>query len=174
MNINIKICNAIFLLLFASCTSQTIQRTEQNAGSIESLHKDSTVKRFQPQLEDLTYHPVILPGFFESRTPLIAEPWVVELKNPENISDESETVSMIVDGFRVQVYSGKDRSVARIIESKLKKNYDLNVYFLYEAPFYKVRIGNFENRNSAARFGMDMRKNGYRDAWVVKSRVTIN
>jgi len=174
MNINKKICNAILLLMFVSCTSQTIQRTEQNFNSIEPLHKDSTIKRFQPQLEDLTYHPVNLPGFFESRAPLLAEPWIVESKNPENISGEAESVSRIVDGFRVQVYSGKDRAVARIIENKLKKNYDLSIYFLYEAPFYKLRIGNFEDRNSAARFGINMRKNGYRDAWVVKSRVTIN
>ncbi|MCF7811898.1 SPOR domain-containing protein [bacterium] len=164
----------IFLvLLFASCTSQTIQRTEQIDAAIEPPQADAFVTQLQPQVEDINYQPLDLPWFFKPHTPLLAEPYAIELHTSDGNFDESEHVSRIVDGFRVQIYSGKDQAVARNIENKLKNIYDINVYFLYEAPFYKVRIGNFEDRNSAARFGIDMRKNGFRDAWVVKSLITI-
>jgi hypothetical protein len=168
-----KIYIIVLVLLLASCTSQSVQRSELREDSIEPLQRSASVTQIQPQVEDIKYLSMELPWFFESHAPLLAEPYTIESHTSESVNDDSEHVSRIVDGFRIQIYSGNDHAVARIFENKLKNLYDMNVYFLYEAPFYKVRIGNFEDRNSAARFGMDLRKNGFRDAWVVKSPVTV-
>ncbi len=56
-------------------------------------------------------------------------------------------------GYRVQVYfgSGSDaKSIANKIRTDLNNQYpDLGSYLLYEAPYFKVRVGDFRNRNEA-------------------------
>lgn len=87
--------------------------------------------------------------------------------------DRIDGSKKIVSGYRVQLFSGHDQRVAKVIEARLKVNYEQKVYSIYEAPLYKVRIGDFENRDNAARFCRQLVKNGFRNAWVVKSPISI-
>lgn len=56
-------------------------------------------------------------------------------------------------GYRVQIYfgSGSDaKSTANKIRTELNNLFpDLSSYLLYEAPYFKVRVGDFRNRNEA-------------------------
>jgi len=53
-------------------------------------------------------------------------------------------------GYRVQIYSGTDRSGAYAAQAKFKNMYkDLNTYLSYEQPNYRVKVGDFTNRNQA-------------------------
>ena len=48
-------------------------------------------------------------------------------------------------GFRVQVYSGSDRAQANEIMQMLQHQWpDYGVYLRFDAPNFKVRIGNFK------------------------------
>jgi hypothetical protein len=53
-------------------------------------------------------------------------------------------------GFRVQVYSGTDRNQANEIMQMLQHQWpDYGVYLRFDAPNFKVRIGDFKSRLQA-------------------------
>ncbi len=62
-------------------------------------------------------------------------------------------------GFRIQVFSSNRGSVARdkalkIEKELLKKHPNLDVYVIYEVPFWKVRIGNCTTQEVAQELRM--------------------
>src|SRR2546421_4516599 len=61
------------------------------------------------------------------------------------ISDEPK-----LQGYRVQVFSGSHRNDANQVKVQVLQSLpDLPVYFLYEAPYFKVRVGDFRNKLEA-------------------------
>ena len=59
----------------------------------------------------------------------------------------------IKEGFRVQIYASNRQQLAKKEASELQLRIealiDVPVYTISEPPFWKVRIGNFETRDSA-------------------------
>ncbi len=52
-----------------------------------------------------------------------------------------------ISGYRIQVFSSSERSKASEVKSKLLSLYpDAEVTFMYQAPHFKVRVGNYRNR----------------------------
>ena len=58
-----------------------------------------------------------------------------------------------INGYRVQVYSGsgvKAKAEAKAAQAKLQTLFpDEKVYIVYNAPFWRVRIGDFRYRSEA-------------------------
>ena len=53
-------------------------------------------------------------------------------------------------GYRVQAYSGATREEAERVKRRLEQIYPrYPVYFFYDSPYFKVRIGDFRNRLEA-------------------------
>jgi hypothetical protein len=53
-------------------------------------------------------------------------------------------------GYRVQAYSGATREDAERVKRRLEQIYPkIPVYFFYDSPYFKVRIGDFRNRLDA-------------------------
>lgn len=75
-------------------------------------------------------------------------------------------------GFRIQLYSTSDMEAAQeVLEVADSVFTDHWVYIVYEVPFYKVRLGDFETRFQANRILANVVQEGFRDAWVVPDRV---
>jgi len=75
-----------------------------------------------------------------------------------------------MEGYRIQVYSGREGATARRIHTQLQSaGYEAFLY--YEAPQYRVRIGNYIEREEAVQACAIIKKQGYAEAWVVKSLV---
>ena len=59
----------------------------------------------------------------------------------------------VKNGFRVQIYASNHQQVAKKEATELQQHIetaiDVPVYTISEPPFWKVRIGNFESRESA-------------------------
>lgn len=54
-------------------------------------------------------------------------------------------------GFRVQVISTNKRNEATDMKAKVMQLYpDYRTYLDYQAPYFKVRVGDFKNRDEAA------------------------
>lgn len=54
-------------------------------------------------------------------------------------------------GFRVQVISTNKRNEATEMKAKVMQLYpDYRTYLDYQAPYFKVRVGDFKNRDEAA------------------------
>ncbi|MFC3200018.1 SPOR domain-containing protein [Parapedobacter deserti] len=62
-------------------------------------------------------------------------------------------------GFRVQIYSGSDRSEAYAEQARFKRLYkDIDTYVSYEEPNYRVKVGDFKSRADAQELMQGLRK----------------
>lgn len=62
-------------------------------------------------------------------------------------------------GFRVQIYSGADRSEAYAEQARFKSLYrGIDTYLSYEEPNYRVKVGDFRSRSEAQNLMQGLRK----------------
>ena len=159
----------LLIPVLLSCTSTG---SSESVTMIDQSDKNRAAREYPPrQDEDLPPFYTDLPAFFVPPSPLPFEPYYAELNPSAGQEEETgETIThKIIEGYRIQLFSGREEWIAKKIEAGLKVKYLEKVYLIYEAPFYKVRIGDFRNRDNAVRFCRQMREDGYREGWVVKS-----
>jgi hypothetical protein len=59
----------------------------------------------------------------------------------------------MVPGFRIQVISTTDRNKAIEAKTKIYKVFpELKPYFLYQSPYYRLKVGNFLTREEAQEY----------------------
>lgn len=100
----------------------------------------------------------------------------------ENVSDDStntvvrdvpdEIDSLNSQAYRVQLFSSKVFGESRKAKQVAEEIFDRPVFMDYEVPYYKVRVGNFADREQAEEYQMRAKSAGYTNAWVVV--VTVN
>ncbi|NQT34995.1 SPOR domain-containing protein [bacterium] len=159
----------LLIPVLMSCTSKS---THESVTMVDPSDKSRTTREYPPkQEEDLPSFDTDLPAFFVPPSPLLVEPYHAELSLSSGQEEKiGETIThKIIEGYRIQLFSGREEWIAKKIKAGLKVKYLEKVYLIYEAPFYKVRIGDFRNRDNAIRFCRQMREDGYREGWVVKS-----
>ena len=76
-------------------------------------------------------------------------------------------------GFRVQLVASADRGEAERVAREARNRLGVAVYVDFEAPFYKLRAGDFEDRGAAHRLRERARRNGYPEAWVVTTEIKL-
>jgi len=81
------------------------------------------------------------------------------------------------DGYRVQIISTRDKQQADSVAFKYRAwsdstiaGYAAEAYVFFRQPFYKVHIGDFQQRTMANRYSK-LIKDRYPDAWVVHDRI---
>ena len=102
-------------------------------------------------------------------------PIIINPINSEDVSNKKESnldsTFIVVEGFRVQLLATRDRFSAERFQSELEKIYNKKIYIIFEAPNYKVRIGNFIDRKSADNFRKKLSNNGYPTAWIIRTKI---
>lgn len=80
-------------------------------------------------------------------------------------------------GFRVQIISTRDVALADSTRDDFRawaadhiSGYDVEAYVYFRQPYYRVRAGDFRNRNKAIEFSR-LIKDRYPEAWVVHDRI---
>ena len=82
-----------------------------------------------------------------------------------------DSTKLIVEGFRLQVLATQNaRSAEDLLKLFIDKGND-QAYIVFEAPNYKVRVGNYIDRVSAEKKRKDLVKNGYPSSWIVRTRI---
>ncbi len=81
------------------------------------------------------------------------------------------------DGYRVQIISTRDIQLADSVANQYRawadstiKGYSAKAYTFFRQPFYKVQIGDFQQREQANTYSK-LIKRKYPDAWVVHDRI---
>ena len=82
-----------------------------------------------------------------------------------------DSTFIVVEGFRVQLLATRDRFSAEKFQSELEQIYNKKIYIIFEAPNYKVRIGDFIDRQRAEIVRKDLSKNGYPSAWIIRTKI---
>ena len=109
------------------------------------------------------------------RDPELKWPKIINPINSKNLSNQDSTsldsASIIVEGFRIQLFATRDRFNAEKFQIDFGKIYDKKIYVIFEAPNYKVRIGNFIDRNRAEKVRSEFSKKGYPSAWIIRTKI---
>lgn len=77
-------------------------------------------------------------------------------------------------GFRVQIYFGADKAKARDMKSRFLASYasEAHAYEIYEAPNFKIRVGDFRTRLEAYRFLKKIRAD-FPASFIVSSEIEM-
>ncbi len=119
------------------------------------------------------YEKTFNPSDYDSET----TPEKSAAKNQEFRTDQENSTpasaeSEVVSGFRIQVTFSENIEVANQVKNELSALLpDEQVYVVYEAPYYKVRVGDFLSRPEANLNLRTLTERGYKDAWIVPDKV---
>jgi hypothetical protein len=155
---------AILMVLISGCRGSFERPGEEGAAPEE--------ERPRPE-----YDPMGLPADFDNvpdKHPLMA---VSDSSSGIDIVGDSSSVAVDSGGvpyesYRIQLFTSKTYGPAARELDIAQEVFDRDVYLDYEVPYYKVRIGNFENRDAAETYLPAAKEAGYGNAWVV--RITTN
>ncbi len=98
-------------------------------------------------------------------------------KETLTLTFDTTTVALpeTLQGFRIQITITKNFDEVSNLKTTLQNEFrDVWIYVVYDAPTYKLRIGNFVNRVEANLFLEKLHSMGYKEAWVVPDNVIIN
>ena len=80
-----------------------------------------------------------------------------------------------VQGFRIQVFASNGYEEAVGVRNALNLELPVQwVYMVYDAPTYKIRVGDYTNRADANLAVDGFIDRGYKGAWVVPDRIIAN
>ena len=82
-----------------------------------------------------------------------------------------DSVQFVSEGYRVQVLATRYFERADSLAVIMKNTVSDSVYVDFEAPNYKVRIGDFIDRDSAESLQQDLVQMGYNSAWILRTRI---
>lgn len=74
------------------------------------------------------------------------------LKNIEKTSKPTKQIknNYRTNGYRIQVYNGPERKIATDIKATIVQSYPgIRSYLLFSNPNYRIRVGDFSNRDDA-------------------------
>ena len=100
--------------------------------------------------------------------PKISSPFSSDVLNYNKTIDQD---SIIIEGYRVQVLATRERFKAEKLQSDLEELFEYKIYVIFEAPNYKVRIGDFIDRQKAEKFRKKLSGNGYSSAWIIRTKI---
>ena len=79
----------------------------------------------------------------------------------------------INEGYRIQIFESTVSSIARAEAKRFQNILGDSVYIDFEAPLYKLRIGNFVERKKAERAIESIERLGAKDAWIIRAKINL-
>ena len=75
------------------------------------------------------------------------------------------------EGYRLQIFESSSVEEANRTLRKFERSLKDSVYMVFEAPLYKLRLGNFVTKKEAEKQKKNLNKKGYKNIWIVRSRI---
>ncbi len=131
-------------------------------------------KKEAAQIEDL--NPENLPDqiFVVKENPQSVQTSSTESKqtpSSQTAQSAKETIKM-VPGYRIQIAALSNQDEAMDVRKEaMLKFADQEVYLIFDPPYYKIRVGDFLTRYDAEKLQKEAIKMGYKDAWIVRTKV---
>ena len=90
------------------------------------------------------------------------------------IVDSIKQLKLKIDeGYRIQIFESTISSLARAEAKRFQNILGDSVYIDFEAPLYKLRIGNFIERKKAERAIESIERLGAKDSWIVRTKIDL-
>lgn len=109
----------------------------------------------------------------EPRWPKVVSPFSLDTKELKLVGN-SDSSQIIIEGFRVQVLATSSQENADRLRYELAIEYGQDIYIVFDAPNYKVRIGNFIDRRLAEKLRLELINKGYPSSWIIRTRIEPN
>ncbi len=170
-NIYSSICVLICILIIVGCKPKS-QVVTSETHQKETLHNSEKSNKLN--LLDLPADRKVIPlehpknGIISGSALIIeAEPVKSDtiFQLIENIPNEIDSLNSLA--YRVQIFSSKKFGESRQAKLVAEEIFDRPVFLDYEVPYYKIRVGNFSNRDKAEEYQQRVKSSGYKNAWVV-------
>ena len=156
-----------FLLMLGCATSQFGWKVEGEQKKASDTNGE-IIEDFDPlSLEDDDIEIAAVPNTATRDTAQVA----MQSTTEESVQPE-ETEEVEVDGFRVQLLTSGDYQRAREEKAKAMVRFDTTVYLQFEAPLYRLRIGDCVDRKQAEELRQKAISLGYNGAWIIQAKVT--
>lgn len=161
-----------FLLLLSCAPSEPLTERDpyEPPEEIDEAAEEELIRELD-EFESLLY---------SNRSRLTDQFSTIQHDMPDNFLKEQVQEEVEIDeyaGFRVQILSTRDVSVADSTRdhfmdwsSNRIAGYDVEAYVFFRQPYYRVRTGDFRDRQTAIEFSR-MIKDQYPEAWVVHDRI---
>jgi len=79
-----------------------------------------------------------------------------------------------VPGFRIQVINTSDRNAAMAAKTKIYQLFpDLKVYLLYQSPYFRLRVGNFKDKEEAEDYRKALSREFPNSVFLVRDTIEI-
>ena len=75
------------------------------------------------------------------------------------------------EGYRLQIFESSSVEETNQTLRKFERSLKDSVYMVFEAPLYKLRLGNFVTKKEAEKQKTNLNKKGYKNIWIVRSRI---
>jgi len=141
------------------------------AGTREPV-KEEPVKETRPQYDE-SFDPLSL----NDDDIIIAASTV---KTPDQNSPvekiEEPKVQREATGYRVQILATKNIETASLFEQEASERFDPlghHTYLVFEAPLYKIRLGDCKDRAEAEILRDTAVEYGYRESFIVKCKIRV-
>jgi len=109
----------------------------------------------------------------EPRWPKVVSPFSLDTRELK-LAGNSDSSQIIIEGFRVQVLATSSQENAERLRYELAIEYGKDIYIIFDAPNYKVRIGNFIDRRLAEKLRLELINKGYPSSWIIRTRIEPN
>lgn len=162
-----RIVLSLVLIALLGCTPATkktvvpqeekIEKNENSFNPLELAADKTIVPKEYPTESDISGKNVLITSDQKVTDSLVQE--------YESIPGEIDTLNS--QSFRIQLFSSKVYGEARKAMVVAKEIFDRPLFMDYEVPYYKIRVGDFPNRDQAEDYLMRVRSTGYSNAWVV-------
>lgn len=167
-----KILIIFTLLLLLGCRPAAVskEKSKENGSSTENA-------QFDPL--ELQSDTTIIPKSYPQPGDLIGKPVLSESETEEQQTSQKDYLFESIDtlnsqSFRIQLFSSKAYGTGKQAFKIAEEIFDRPVYLDYEVPYYKIRVGNFANRDDAELYLLKVRTAGYSDAWVVAVNINVH
>jgi hypothetical protein len=97
------------------------------------------------------------------------------VKKQIDINEETTRESRrTAPGYRILVISSNDRRKAFDAKAKIYQLYpELKPYLLYQAPFYKLKVGNFRTREEAEDYRVELSRDFPSGLYIIRDIIEV-
>ena len=145
----------IFLLISFGCAAGSIAEHQEKKSK-----KKSSQSWFDPLAlgdDDIFINGLPMPSFNS------------EIEDTAEIDFEAMT-----EGYRVQIYTTQELNEADSILARADSLFLGEAYLRFDAPNYKIRVGNLISRSDAEELQKYTRREGFPRSWVLRTNVFVN
>ena len=156
----------LWLMILAASCMPVPPTEEDERGELVRVEKD-----FDPLAQDRE-RPIVITKQGEESTGM-------EIPQEDQPSPglPGDSLSMshpgVTQGYRVQIFLSDSLQEAVRVMAEARKRFEEEVYLEYDAPYYKVRVGDCQTESGGQKLLKAAHGLGYKDAWLVYTMISL-